>query len=97
MARKKHRQFTPEFKEQAVRLVEESGRPVRQVAAELGIGVTTLWKWCTEAEGSVPAEVVGLPETPEQELQRLRKRVKELEMEKEILKKAAAFFAKESS
>jgi transposase len=88
--RGKTRRFTPEFMEQAVRLVQESGRDVKDVAQQLGIGNTTLWRWCTRAEGKEKASlVVHVVETPEEELKRLRKRVQQLEIEKEILKKAA--------
>ena len=69
-----------------------------EVAKELGIAKGTLWKWCKRLEGAgAKVEPVDTPESPEEELKRLRKKVRELEMEKEILKKAAAFFAKESS
>ncbi len=96
-SRGKTRRFTSDFKAQAVELVRESDKTLKAIAQELGIGHTTLWKWWTMAEGKETAtEVVGEVETPEEELKRLRKEVRELQMEKEILKKAAAFFAKES-
>ena len=88
------RQFTPEYKAEAVRLWKESGRPVAEIAAELGIGGGTLSRWGQQLGGKL--KVVDVELTPEEELKRLRKRVRELEMEREILKKAAAFFAKES-
>ena len=95
------RQFTAEFKAEAVQLVNQGDRTLKEVARELGIGGTTLWKWCVEAEGGDTgrgqAEADATQETPEQELQRLRKENRELRMEKEILKKAAAFFARENS
>ena len=97
MAKKRGRrsQFTAEFVEQAVRLARESERSLEAVAKELGIAKGTLWKWCRRLEGpGAKAERVDATESPEEELIRLRKKVRELEMEKEILKKAAAFFAK---
>jgi transposase len=100
MARRRgHRKrYSQEFIAQAVQLVNESDRPVVEIARELGVSATGLGKWCKKDEGKEgKAEVIDTPESPEEELKRLRKRVRELEMEKEILKKAAAFFAKESS
>jgi len=93
------RRFTPEFIAQAVQLVQESGRDLKDVAKQLGIGHSTLCRWCLRAEGKTAGEahkIVDVAETPEEELKRLRKRVRELELEKEILKKATAFFAKEN-
>lgn len=92
--RKKPRRFTPEFKREAVTYLVESGKSLEAAARELGISATSLGRWRDhlEAEG----ELQVAEETPEEELKRLRKRVKKLEMEREILKKATAFFAKES-
>lgn len=92
---RRRRQFTPEYKAEAVRLWRESGRSVKVVAAELGIGSGSLCRWTQELSGRKP-EVVDVALSPEEENKRLRKRVRELEMEREILKKATAFFAKES-
>ena len=92
---RRSRRYTEDLKREAVRLWRESGRPVGQVATELGVSKSALSKWGRDLEG-FSVEVVDSPESPEQELARLRKRVRELEMEREILKKAAAFFAKES-
>jgi len=92
------RRFTPDFKAQAVQLVNESDKTLKEIAKDLGIGHSTLCKWCMAADGRTEgSEIVSVVESPEEELKRLRKRVRELEMEKQILKKAAAFFAKESS
>jgi transposase len=98
MARKKrYRKFTKEFKEEAVRLVEETDRSAAQVASELGIGNNTLRNWVKQARIDAGLEKQGELTTEEkQELKRLRKENKQLRMEKEILKKAAAFFAKEN-
>jgi len=91
-----NRRFTEEFKRESVRLWQESGRTQRAIASELGIGSSTLAKWATQQGVQDPVEVVDVAESAEDELKRLRKRVRELEMEREILKKATAFFAKES-
>src|SRR6187549_1417200 len=101
-ASRPRRRFTDEFKAGAVRLVLEEKRTIRDVARSLDIGYTALGQWVREEEarrGIVheppPPTVLDVDERTE--LEHLRKRVRELEMEKAILKKAAAFFAKESS
>lgn len=88
-----HKQYTKEFKEEAVALVLEQGYSVGQAAKSLGIGTSLLYKWKERLEAQ--REGVALVEDEREELKRLRKEVKELRMEKEILKKASAFFAKE--
>lgn len=88
-----HKQYTKEFKEEAVALVLEQGYSVAQAADSLGIGTSLLYKWKDKIEAQ--REGVALIEDEHDELKRLRKEVKELRMEKEILKKASAFFAKE--
>jgi transposase len=97
MTRRKRRAFTPEFKAEAVRLAKASDRSIGQVAKELDLTETALRSWVKRADidtGKGPPEALTTPER--EELQRLRREVKRLEMEREILKKAAAFFAKES-
>ena len=88
-----HKQYTKEFKEEAVALVLEQGYSVAQAAKSLGIGSSLLYKWKEKVEAQ--REGVALVEDERAELKRLRKEVKELRVEKEILKKASAFFAKE--
>jgi transposase len=91
----KRRSFPPEFKAEAVRLVLESGRPLSQVARELGVRPDQLRHWkqeFTRAKDTSPPP----GETPEQELRRLRRELAVLRQERDFLKKAAAFFAKES-
>jgi len=95
--RKRRRSFTPEFKAEAVRLCRVGDRSIGQVARDLGLTETALREWVKRAEvdaGNGPPEVLRTEER--EELRELRKRVKRLEMEREILKKAAAFFAKEN-
>ena len=98
MAKRKRRQFTAEFKADAVKLCKAGDRSIRQVASDLDLTETALRSWVKRAQtdaGAGPAQVVTTPERDE--LTELRKRVKRLEMEREILKKAAAFFAKENA
>ena len=94
MAKKKktRRRFTEEFKAETVKLVKQSDRSMSSIAMELGINAKSLGEWVRRAEES--GETVD--EDERVELKRLRKEVRELRMEKEILAKATAFFAKES-
>ena len=99
MAKRKRRVFTDEFKADAVRLCKAGGRSIGQVAKDLDVGETGLRAWLKQAEEAVVVDggPAGALTTAERgELGELRKRVKRLEMEREILKKAAAFFAKEN-
>lgn len=96
-ARRPRRAFTPEFKAEAVRLCHIGDRSIRQVAEDLDLTETALREWVKRAEVDAGLGDAGELTTEERnELKELRKRVKRLEMEREILKKAAAFFAKES-
>lgn len=88
------RQFTPEFKQEAVALILRSGRSANQVAKDLGIGQTSLSHWLRRAK-TTPAKINGLQAA--EEVTALRREVERLRMERDILKKAAAFFAKESA
>jgi len=94
----KRKRFSRQFKIDAVRLVTEQGYRVTEAARNLGIHPNMLSRWKrqleAESEDAFPGKGQMTPE--KEELHRLRKRVKQLEMEREILKKAAAFFAKES-
>jgi transposase-like protein len=88
---------TAEFRAEAVRLVEESGQSLRQVARDLGLSVETLRRWVQRAKTDAGEGPAGALTTDERaELRRLRREVKTLQVEREILKKAAAFFAKET-
>lgn len=90
----KYRKFTPEYREEAVKLVLETGRPIAEVARDLGINEGTLGNWVTKYRTDHPAsEDLGISERAR--LKELEKEVRELKLEREFLKKAAAFFAKE--
>ncbi len=97
MARRKRRSFTPEFKAEAVQLCMVGDRTIPQVAKDLDLTETTLRTWVREAEALPVTSQPRLGASEQDELKQLRKRVKRLEMEREILKKAAAFFAKENA
>lgn len=89
-----YKQYTKEFKEEAVALVLEQGYSIAQAADSLGIKTSLLYKWKEKIEAE-KEEGQEMTDNEREELKRLRKEVKELRMEKEILKKASAFFAKE--
>lgn len=94
MSKKKQtrRRFTPEFKAETVKLVKQSNQTMAAVAMELGISAKSVGEWVRQAEESGDS----IPEDERTELRRLRKENRELRMEREILAKATAFFAKES-
>ena len=95
---KPQRRFGKEFEEEAVRLVETSGRTQRAVAEDLGIGLSTLRRWIDKGrERQMEAPSLERPEDIADELRRLKRENEVLRQEREILKKAAAFFAKEGS
>jgi len=97
MARRKRRQFTPEFKAEAVRLAQVGDRSIGQVAIDLDLTETALREWVRRAEVDAGKGPPGaLTTTEREELSRLRREVKRLQMERDILKAAATFFAKES-
>jgi transposase len=91
----KRRLYTDEFKREAVKLVTEQGYTQAEAARSLGIHVNLLRNWrrkfALEMEG-----IQTMSETEQQELQRLREEVRRLRMERDILKKATAFFASEN-
>ena len=97
MAKKRRRQFTPEFKREAVRLVREGGSSVAGAARDLGISAGSLHQWLKQYDIDHGPNAGGELTTAErEELRKLRSKVRQLEMERAILKKATAFFAKES-
>ncbi len=93
MSKQERRVFTEGFKREAVRLIETSGRTIAQIGEDLGVGLSTLSRWkriYREAgSSSEPHDDVR------QELVRLRKENAVLRQEREILKRAATFFAKD--
>ena len=94
---KKRRSFSKEFKAETVVLLRTSDKSVGQIAADLGIGESVLRRWVHQAGVDAGnGRLDELTSEDKQELGRLRREVRELRMEREILKKATAFFAKES-
>ena len=92
--RRPRRQFDADFKAQAVRLVLDDGKSINGVARDLDLSVTSLGQWVKRARADRTHGKTGLTTAEREELARLRKENRELRTEREILKKAAAFFAK---
>jgi transposase len=95
----KRRKFDAEFREGAVRIVAETGRPIAQVAKDLGMNETTLSTWVSRAKKAGGDGTLSVPER--EELARLRrqdaeknKRIKELEMERDVLKRCMVLWVK---
>jgi len=89
------RRYTPEFKADAVALVEEQGYKIVDAARALGIDRKQLDRWLAKTRARTESGTAA--DSRDAELARLREEVRKLRIEKEILKKAAAFFAKESN
>lgn len=96
--KRKRRNFTPEYKAEVVRLAQTSGKNANQIARELDLTPTAVRDWIRQADidaGNAPNGELTTAER--EELARLRREVRTLQMEREILKKATAFFAKETT
>ena len=98
MSEQNKKTYTPEFKKEAVRLVTEQGYKVTEAARNLGINPSVLTRWKSQlvSEGTNAFPGKGRLTPEKEELQKLRKENQRLKMERDILKKAAAFFANES-
>ncbi len=95
MTRKSRKKYNEEFKAEAVRLIVEEGYSISQAARNLDINANMLGRW--KRELTEDAEIRQQVADEKEELKRLREEVRQLKMEREILKKATAFFARESS
>ena len=97
MAKRRRRAFSAEYKAEVVELIRKSGKSIGAVSRDLDLTETAVRAWVQQSEVDAGRGPSGALTTVErEELAQLRKRVKTLEMEREILKKATAFFAKES-
>lgn len=90
---KARRKFDEQYKREAVRFLEETGRPLREVATELKVSQQALWRW-RQKYGTGSGEQLSPSERAE--LRRLRREVEILRQERDFLKKATAYFAKPS-
>ena len=90
------RAYPEEFRRRAVELARQRERPVSQIAAELGIAQSALHRWIRQSDLDGGQRSDGLTTEERAELVRLRRANRQLELENEILKRAAAFFAREN-
>ena len=98
MGKRKRTTYAAEQRAEAIKIAKASGKPIAQVARELDITPNTLYGWIKQAEIDEKQAPEGPLSTDERaELARLRRELKRVEMERDFLKKAAAFFAKENS
>ena len=93
---KSHPPYPPEFRAETVRLVREGGRTPDELAQVMGCSAQEIRKWLRQAELDAGRRNDGLTTAEREELRRLRAENRVLRMERDLLKKAAAFFAKES-
>jgi transposase len=94
ISRRPRRSFTEEFKAGAIRLVLDEGKTVPQVARDLDLTTSALRTWVERARADRTKGKTGLTTAEREELAKLRKEVRELRMERDILKEAAVLFAK---
>lgn len=92
---KKRRSFTPEYKEEAAKMVIETSRPIAESAREIGINEQTLRNWVNAYRKDHAGEEPPLSVSERAELRELKDEVRELRLKSEFLGKAAAFFAQE--
>jgi transposase len=88
--------FPPEYKAEVVELIRSTGKTVGQVARELDLTETAVRQWLRQADLDAGRRSDGLTAAEREELRRLRREVRELREEREILRKAAVFFARET-
>jgi transposase len=91
----KYRKFTPEFREEAARMVVETSRPIAAVARELGINETSLGNWVRAYRRNHAGDEPPLQVSERARLRELEREVRELRIKAEFLSKAAAYFAAE--
>ena len=91
-----YRKYDEDFKQGAVQLVTETGKPIAQVARELGINDGTLGNWCAKARAAAGEGNGVLSETERAELARLRREVTELRMQRDVLKRSVALWVDEA-
>jgi transposase len=91
-----YRKYDEDFKEGAVQLVMQTGKPIAQVARELGINEGTLGNWCAKRRGAGENGQAQLSESERAELERLRKEIIELRMQRDVLKRSVALWVDEA-
>jgi transposase len=93
---RKYRKFDQDFQQGAVRLVFETGKPIAQVARELGINEGTLGNWCARERRRRDEGSAAVSESERAELERLRKENVELRMQRDVLKRSVALWVDEA-
>jgi transposase-like protein len=88
------RKFSPQFKAEAVQMVVETGRPIAEVARDLGVVAQTLGNWVTAWRDAHPEPDTALSPVERARVMEMEEEIRRLRMENEFLKKAAAFFAR---
>jgi transposase len=91
----KYRKFSPEFRDEAARMVIDSSRSIAEVSREIGVSETTLGNWVRTYREEHAGDEPPLELSERARLRELERRTRELEMENAFLKKAAAYFARE--
>lgn len=93
----KRKSYTPKYRQEAARLVIDTGRTIAEVAREIGVGEALLGRWVAVERSRMDDPPAALDIDERAELERLRREVAELRMDRQFLKKAAAFFATENA
>ena len=96
MTTRSYRKYDEDFKQGAVALVVETGKPIAQVARELGVNEGTLGNWCAKARAAAGEDNGELSESERAELTRLRKENTELRMQRDVLKRSVALWVDEA-
>lgn len=97
MGSRQRKSYTPKYKQDAAHLVIDTGRTIAEVAREIGVGEQLLGRWVAIERAAMDDPPAAVDADERAELERLRREVAELRLDREFLKKAAAFFAAEQS
>jgi transposase len=92
----KAKKYSSEFKESSVKLAQESKNTIAQTARDLGIKISTLHTWITKQSGVKTIKAANDDQNLQEELKKLKKEIAQITIERDILKKAAAYFAKQT-
>ena len=96
VASRKNKRFTPEFKAEAVRMMRGAAKPIAELAKDIGVSEQSLYRWAKQLGVDAKADPAGALTTAErEELTRLRRELRQVEQERDFLKKTAAYFASE--
>jgi len=96
MAKRSRQRFSDEFRGETVALIRTSGRPIAEVCRELGIGESTVYRWLAQAEIDA-GQRGGLTSAERDEVTRLRRELRVVQEERDILAKAIAFFSRDTT